>query len=46
VAPARHARVRELLAEQVRCAREWRDQINTYFFRKSGEPDAEGRRIY
>ena len=25
---------------------EWRDQINTYFFRKSGVPDAHGRRIY
>src|SRR5262249_4209266 len=39
-------RVRERLDEQVRCATEWRDQINTYFFRKSGVPDAQGRRIY
>jgi alpha-glucuronidase len=39
-------RVRERLAEQLRCAREWRDQVNTYFFRKSGVPDARGRAIY
>ena len=34
------------LAEQLRSAREWRDQINTYFFRKSGVPDIQGRQIY
>ena len=39
-------RMAELLDEQVRCAEEWRDQINTYFFRKSGVPDAHGRTIY
>jgi alpha-glucuronidase len=39
-------RVRERLVEQLRCAREWRDQINTYFYRKSGVPDAGGRRIH
>ena len=27
-------------------AREWRDQINTYFFRKSGILDEKGRTIY
>lgn len=43
--PALHARVKDLLDEQVRCAEEWRDQINAYFFRKSGVPDAHGRRI-
>ncbi|HEY8533568.1 MAG TPA: alpha-glucuronidase [Micromonospora sp.] len=46
VDPAVDARVRELLDEQLRCAEEWRDQINTYFFRKSGVPDAHGRHIY
>jgi alpha-glucuronidase len=46
VGPARHARVSELLEEQLRSAREWRDQLNSYFFRKSGVPDAHGRRIY
>jgi alpha-glucuronidase len=39
-------RVRERLAEQLRSAVEWRDQINTYFLRKSGIPDAKGRTIY
>lgn len=39
-------RMRERLAEQLRCAQEWRDQVRTYFFRKSGVPDAAGRRIY
>ncbi|MCE7000255.1 alpha-glucuronidase [Saccharothrix sp. S26] len=41
-----HERVTELLSEQLRCATEWRDQVNTYFWRKSGVPDARGRRIY
>ncbi|MBX6386917.1 MAG: alpha-glucuronidase, partial [Microbispora sp.] len=43
--PSLHARVKDLLDEQLRCAVEWRDQINAYFFRKSGVPDAHGRRI-
>ncbi|MFK4271348.1 alpha-glucuronidase [Streptomyces milbemycinicus] len=43
---ARHTRVAERYEEQLRSAREWRDHINTYFFRKSGVPDARGRRIY
>ncbi len=34
------------LTEQVRCAHEWRDQMCTYFFRKSGIPDTHGRTIY
>lgn len=46
VDPALHERVALLLDEQVRSAEEWRDQINTYFYRKSGVPDAHGRRIY
>ncbi|MFI7127323.1 alpha-glucuronidase [Nonomuraea sp. NPDC050153] len=46
VAPDVYARVKERLDEQVRCAEEWRDQINAYFFRKSGVPDARGRRIH
>ncbi|MFI7639268.1 alpha-glucuronidase [Nonomuraea sp. NPDC049400] len=45
VAPDVYARVRELLDEQLRCAEEWRDQVNAYFFRKSGVPDAHGRHI-
>lgn len=38
--------VRERLEEQLRSAREWRDQINTYFYRKSGIGDEKGRLIY
>lgn len=38
--------VAERLEEQRRCARDWKDQINTYFYRKSGIPDALGRKIY
>jgi alpha-glucuronidase len=34
------------LREQVASAREWRDQINTYFYRKSGVLDEKGRKIY
>lgn len=45
VAENLYARVRERLDEQLRSAEEWRDQINAYFFRKSGVPDAKGRRI-
>ncbi|MEV4413180.1 alpha-glucuronidase [Catellatospora sp. NPDC049609] len=41
-----HARVSERLDEQVRSAAEWRDQVNTYFLRKSGVPDAYGRTIH
>ncbi|HEU5111361.1 MAG TPA: alpha-glucuronidase, partial [Micromonosporaceae bacterium] len=46
VDPAVHGRVAERLDEQVRSARDWRDQVNTYFFRKSGVPDAHGRTIH
>ncbi|WP_377267966.1 alpha-glucuronidase [Peterkaempfera sp. SMS 1(5)a] len=45
VEPMLYARVLELLDEQVRSAEEWRDQINAYFHRKSGVPDALGRLI-
>lgn len=41
-----HARVAERLAEQVRSAHEWRDQLRTYVFRHSGIPDANARGIY
>ncbi|NUS14735.1 MAG: alpha-glucuronidase [Streptomyces sp.] len=40
-----YVRVLERLDEQVRCAEEWRDQVNAYFLRKSGQPDAHGRHI-
>lgn len=43
---ATFARLQERLAEQLRSAREWRDHVNTYFYRKSGVPDAHGRTIH
>lgn len=44
--PLRHQEVAGRLAEQADHAKHWRDVINTYFFRKSGVRDAEGRKIY
>lgn len=38
--------VLERLQEQYRISIEWRDQINTYFYRKSGISDEKGRKIY
>ncbi|ONI84676.1 alpha-glucuronidase [Saccharothrix sp. ALI-22-I] len=46
VPPEVFGRVAGLLKEQLRCAAEWRDQVNTYFWRKSGVPDAHGRLIH
>lgn len=40
------ARITERLAHQKVHSREWRDQINTYFYRKSGIADERGREIY
>jgi len=34
------------LEEQAEHAEEWRDVINTYFWRKSGIPDERGRKLY
>ena len=36
----------ERMEKQVEDAREWRDVINTFFFRLSGIPDERGRKIY
>lgn len=44
--PSLFAQVADRLAEQAIHAREWRDIINTYFYRKSGIPDTRGRTIY
>lgn len=38
--------VKERLQEQKRSAREWRDQVNTYYYRMSGIEDAKGREVY
>lgn len=40
------ARMRQRLAEQRRSAIEWRDQLRSYFFRKSGIADQAGHVIY
>lgn len=46
VDPRLSERIAERFAEQLRSATEWRDQVNTYFLRKSGVPDERGRTIY
>jgi len=38
--------ITQRLNEQLRCAREWKDQVNTYFQRKTGVTDEKGRLIY
>ncbi|HEX3044928.1 MAG TPA: alpha-glucuronidase family glycosyl hydrolase [Bacillota bacterium] len=42
----RFEQVLKRLEEQVEHAKEWRDQINTYFYRKTGIPDEKGRKIH
>lgn len=42
----RYESVLERLLEQAEHAKEWRDVINTYFYRKSGIADQHGRKIY
>lgn len=41
-----YRRMLERFLHQKEHSREWRDQINTYFYRKSGIPDEKGRKIY
>lgn len=41
-----YGRVRERMERQLVNAVEWRDRVNTYFYRKSGVKDAYGRKIY
>ncbi|MCL2600990.1 MAG: alpha-glucuronidase, partial [Treponema sp.] len=41
-----HLSVLRRLELQLANAREWRDQINTYFLRKTGTADKRGRKIY
>lgn len=38
--------VAERFERQLQNAREWRDRVNTYFYRKSGIDDEKGRTIY
>ncbi|QQE77908.1 alpha-glucuronidase family glycosyl hydrolase [Alicyclobacillus sp. SO9] len=42
----RFRQVQRKLQEQAEHAKEWRDIINTYFYRKSGTKDEKGRHIY
>ncbi|MCL2373397.1 MAG: alpha-glucuronidase [Defluviitaleaceae bacterium] len=44
--PDAYAQVRKRFDLQLENAREWRDIINTYFYRKTGTPDEKGRKIY
>lgn len=44
--PQFFAEVSARLTEQLRCATQWRDQVNTYFLRKSGIPDRHNRGIH
>lgn len=41
-----YERIQTRLCHQEEHSREWRDQINTYFYRKSGIMDEQGRKIY
>ena len=41
-----YERTMERFLHQKEHSREWRDQINTYFYRKTGIADEKGRRIY
>jgi alpha-glucuronidase len=44
--PVRYGRIMERLERQRVNAREWCDQVNSYFYRKCGIPDEKGREIY
>lgn len=41
-----YQRMIDRFEQQLESAREWRDRINTYFYRKSGVEDSKHRRIY
>lgn len=40
------ARITERLSIQLESAKEWRDRVNTYFYRKAGVDDIKQRKIY
>ncbi len=46
VDPVRFEQVRGRLELQLANAAQWRDVVNSYFFRKSGIPDEQGRKIF
>lgn len=41
-----YTRILDRLHIQLESSKEWRDRINTYFYRKSGVDDTMGRKIY
>jgi len=41
-----YTQVRERLDAQLKNAEEWRDVVNSYFYRKTGVADEKGRKIY
>lgn len=41
-----YANVTERFGRQLANAKDWRDQVNSYFYRKCGIPDEKGRIIY
>ena len=41
-----YSNVTERFGRQLYNAKDWRDQVNSYFYRKSGIPDERGRKIY
>jgi alpha-glucuronidase len=44
--PAVRENVTRRFEQQLANARDWRDQVNTYFYRLSGIADARGRTIH
>lgn len=46
IQPDIFALVKERLNIQFENSKEWRDIVNTYFYRHTGTPDAKGRKIY
>jgi alpha-glucuronidase len=46
LSPEVYESVLERFERQLANAREWRDVVNTYFWRKTGIPDSRGRKIY
>jgi len=44
--PGAYGRIMQRMDHQLWHAKEWRDVINSYFYRKSGIPDEKGRPIY
>ncbi len=46
ICPETYKLVRDRFDEMLHNAKEWRDQVNSYFFRKSNIADEKGRKIY